>query len=100
MGFLVGAGHDVGVLCDWLLWGCDGGVMVVVVVVVWGLGWNVGYSVFGGNGWFEEGGVENGEDVHGRWGWDGCYDAMDWGGELGGLLEVGSEGSELIDKEE
>ena len=76
MGFLVGAGHDD----DGCVSGCCGGVMVVVVVVgvvVCGSGWNVGYLVFGGNGWSEGGGVESGEDAHGRWGWDGCYDAMD-----------------------
>ena len=68
-------------------------MVVVVVVVMWGSGWDVV-----GDRWFGERGVESGKDVHGRCGWKGCYDAMDWG-ELGGGLEVGSEGKELIDKE-
>lgn len=68
-------------------------------MVVWGSGWNVEVCRLRGGGWFEEGGVESGEDVHGRCGWEGCYDAMDWR-ELGGGLKVGSEGRGLIDKDE
>ena len=58
--------------------------------------WDSGRVIWSlrGDGCFEAGGKERGEDVHDGHGWDAM---MQWG-ELGGL-EVGSEGRELIDKE-
>ena len=66
--------NDIDDGCGFYVIGWLIGVMVMVVIVIWGSGWDV-WHFRGADRWFEEAGVESGEDVHGRCGWDAM---MQW----------------------